>query len=134
MAGIVVLGISSSVSAYKACEILRGFQRAGCTVQVVMTRHATRLVTPLLLSTLSGRKAIVELFDETTDWSVAHVALASDAPLRRARHINVIAKFAAGSPTISDDLLPRRPVPRPRGARDEQSMLLHPRTRTISPA
>ena len=131
MPGIVVLGISSSISAYKACEVLRGFQRAGYAVQVVMTRHATRLVTPLLLSTLSGRKTIVELFDETTDWSVAHVALAKEATLLcvAPATANVIAKFAAG---IADDFLTtfylaaRCPVLVAPAM--NEAMLLHPRT------
>jgi len=132
MTGTVVLGISSSVSAYKACEVLRGFQRAGFAVQVVMTRHATRLVTPLLLSTLSGRKTIVELFDESTDWSVAHVALAKEASLLcvAPATANVIAKFAAG---IADDFLTtfylaaRCPVLVAPAM--NEAMLLHPRTR-----
>lgn len=132
MPGTVVLGIASSVSAYKACEVLRGFQRAGCVVQPVMTRNATRLVAPRLLSTLSGRRAIVELFDDATDWSVAHVALAREASLLcvAPATANVIAKLAAG---IADDFLTtfylaaRCPVLVAPAM--NEAMLLHPRTR-----
>ncbi len=132
MPGTVVLGISSSVSAYKACEVLRGFQRAGYAVQAVMTRNATRLVAPRLLSTLSGRRTIVELFDDATDWSVAHVALAREAALLcvAPATANVIAKFAAG---IADDFLTtfylaaRCPILVAPAM--NEAMLLHPRTR-----
>lgn len=132
MPGTVVLGVSSSISAYKACEVLRGFQRAGFPVQAVMTRNATRLVKPLLLTTLSGRRTIVGLFDGTADWSVAHVALAKEAALLcvAPATANVIAKFAAG---IADDFLTtfylavRCPVLIAPAM--NEAMLLHPRTR-----
>jgi phosphopantothenoylcysteine decarboxylase/phosphopantothenate--cysteine ligase len=100
----IVLGVSSSISLYKACEVLRGFQKAGHAVQVVLTRNATELVRPQLFSSLSGRRTIVELFDENQPWSVAHVALAKEAALFvvAPATANVIAKLAGG---VADDFL-----------------------------
>ncbi|MDH4197859.1 MAG: bifunctional phosphopantothenoylcysteine decarboxylase/phosphopantothenate--cysteine ligase CoaBC [Candidatus Aminicenantes bacterium] len=104
MGKTVALGVTSSVSIYKACEILRGFQKAGCEVQVLMTRNAARLVTPFLFSSLSGRAAVTDLFDAPTSWSVAHVALAKEAGLLcvAPATANIIAKFAGG---VADDSL-----------------------------
>ncbi len=56
----IALGVTSSVSIYKACEILRGFQIKGHRVRVVMTANAARLVSPLLFGALSGEDAIVD--------------------------------------------------------------------------
>lgn len=42
----VVIGISGCIAAYKSCEILRGLQKAGVRVKVVMTQHATHFVDP----------------------------------------------------------------------------------------
>jgi len=100
----IALGVTSSVSIYKACEVLRGFQKAGYEVQVLMTRNAARLISPLLFSSLSGRKVIVELFADDHPWSVAHVALARETGLLAVvpATANIIAKFARG---IADDFL-----------------------------
>ncbi len=101
---LIALGAASSVSLYKACEILRGFQQAGLDVQPILTPNAARLVSPLLFGSLSGRRAIVETFDAGHDWSVAHVALAREIELLvvAPATANLMAKFAAG---IADDFL-----------------------------
>ncbi|MDD8025517.1 MAG: bifunctional phosphopantothenoylcysteine decarboxylase/phosphopantothenate--cysteine ligase CoaBC [Acidobacteriota bacterium] len=100
----IALGAASSVSLYKALEVLRGFQKAGCQVQPILTPNAAKLVSPLLFSTLSGRKTIVETFDDGQAWSVAHIALAKEIDLLvvAPATANVIAKFAGG---IADDFL-----------------------------
>jgi len=101
---VVVLGVSSSISLYKACEVLRAFQKAGHGVQVIMTRNAARLIRPQLFSALSSRRTIVEMFDENQPWAVAHVALAKEAALLvvAPATANVIAKLAGGA---ADDFL-----------------------------
>jgi phosphopantothenoylcysteine decarboxylase/phosphopantothenate--cysteine ligase len=101
---LLALGVSSSISVYKACEVLRGFQKAGWAVQPILTPNAARLVSPLLFSTLSGRRTIVETFDEDHEWSVAHVALAKEIDLLAVAPAtaNILAKFAAG---VADDFL-----------------------------
>jgi phosphopantothenoylcysteine decarboxylase/phosphopantothenate--cysteine ligase len=100
----IALGVTSSVSIYKACEVLRGFQKAGHEVQVLMTRNAARLVSPLLFSSLSGRKTIVELFADDHPWSVAHIGLAKETGLLAVAPAtaNIIAKLARG---VADDFL-----------------------------
>jgi len=100
----IALGVASSVSIYKACEVLRGFQKAGHDVQVIETRNATDLIPPALFDSLSGRRTIVELFDDRQPWSVAHVALAKEIALFvvAPATANILAKFAAG---LADDFL-----------------------------
>jgi phosphopantothenoylcysteine decarboxylase/phosphopantothenate--cysteine ligase len=101
---IIALGVSSSVSVYKACDVLRGFQKAGWAVQPILTPNAARLVSPMLFSTLSGRRTIVETFDEDHEWSVAHVALAKEIDLLvvAPATANILAKLAHG---VADDFL-----------------------------
>ena len=71
----IVLGVSGSIAAYKACEIVRGFDRAGVEVQVILTRNATHFVTPLALQTLSRRKVFIETFDLDDDKTIRHIEL-----------------------------------------------------------
>ncbi len=100
----IALGVSSSIGIYKACEILRRFQKSGCEVQVVMTANATRLISPLLFGSLSGRSVIVDTFEEPEARSIAHIALAREIGLLcvAPATANVIAKFAGG---VADDFL-----------------------------
>jgi len=100
----IALGVTSSIGIYKACEILRGFQKADCDVQVIMTPHATKLVSPLLFNSLSGHKAIVDLFSDDHPWSIAHISLAREIGLFvvAPATANIIAKFAWG---VADDFL-----------------------------
>lgn len=99
----LVLGVSSSIAAYKAAELVRLFVKAGHGVQTVMTAHATRFIQPLTLGILSGRPVHLEMFPpgETV---VDHVALAgwADGLLVAPATANVLGKFAHG---IADDYL-----------------------------
>lgn len=127
----IALGVSSSIGIYKACEVLRGFQRNGIEVQVVMTPNATKLISPLLFSSLSGRTAIVDLFEEPEVRSVAHVSLAKEISLLcvAPATANVLAKFAGG---VADDFLTtlflaaRSPVLVAPAM--NEAMILHPQT------
>jgi len=100
----IALGVCSSISIYKACEIVRGFQKYGVEVRVIMTGNATRLISPRLFSSLSGRKAIVGLFEDELADEIAHVELAKEISLLLVAPAtaNMIAKFASG---IADDFL-----------------------------
>lgn len=100
----IALGVTSSIGIYKACEILRGFQKKGIQVQVIMTRNATHLISPRLFSALSGRKAIVDLFGEDYQDEIAHVSLADEVSLFLVAPAtaNIIGKFASG---VADDFL-----------------------------
>ncbi len=127
----IALGVSSSIGIYKACEILRGFQKQGLQVQVIMTRNATELVSPLLFSSLSGLDTIVDLFDDRVTRTVGHVSLAREISLYcvAPATTNVIAKLANG---VADDFLTtcflavRCPVLL--GPAMNEAMYLHPQT------
>ena len=60
----LVLGVSGSIAAYKAAELVRALGRAGAVVQPVMTPAATRFLPALTLSVLAGRETLVELFPD----------------------------------------------------------------------
>jgi len=100
----IALGVSSSIGIYKACEVLRGFQQSGHEVQVVMTPNAARLISPLLFSSLSGTKTIVDLFEEPETRTIQHISLAKEIALLcvAPATANVIGKFANG---VADDFL-----------------------------
>lgn len=100
----IALGICSSISIYKACEIIRKFQKEKYEVQVIMTANATRLISPRLFSVLSGRRVIVDLFEDEIPDEIAHVELARDVSLLLVAPAtaNMIGKFTSG---IADDFL-----------------------------
>jgi len=100
----IALGVCSSISIYKACEIIRGFQEKNFQVQVIMTRNASRLISPLLFSALSGEKVLVDPFDEQESAKIAHVTLAKELSLLLVAPAtaNIIGKFASG---VADDFL-----------------------------
>jgi phosphopantothenoylcysteine decarboxylase/phosphopantothenate--cysteine ligase len=101
---LVALGVSGGIAAYTACEIVRGLDRAGVEVQVLLTPNATRFITPLTLQTLSRRKVFVGTFDLDDDETIRHIELTRRiAALTVApATANALAKFARG---IADDLL-----------------------------
>ena len=100
----IALGVSSSIGLYKACEVVRGFQKAGVQVQVVMTPNAAKLISPLLFSSLAGTKTIVDLFEEPETRHIRHIALAREIGLLcvAPATANVIGKFSSG---VADDFL-----------------------------
>lgn len=99
----VVLGVSGSIAAYKACELVRMLVKGGCGVRVVMTSAATRFVTPLTFRTLSRNPVGVDQFAEPEQWRPEHISLAqADVVAVAPATANVIAKMAHG---IADDLL-----------------------------
>jgi phosphopantothenoylcysteine decarboxylase/phosphopantothenate--cysteine ligase len=101
---IVALGVTGCIAAYKAVEVLRGLQKHGAGVRVVMTRHATEFVTPLTFQSISGFPVITEMFAPTDDPEIKHIQLAQsiDLLLVAPATANTLAKFANG---IADDFL-----------------------------
>lgn len=99
----VILGVSGCIAAYKSCEVLRGLQKAGVRVKVVMTEHATHFVDPVTFRALTHETVAVGLFDDPTD-PIHHISLAEEADilLLAPCTANVMAKAAHG---ICDDLL-----------------------------
>ncbi|HEX8632725.1 MAG TPA: bifunctional phosphopantothenoylcysteine decarboxylase/phosphopantothenate synthase [Pyrinomonadaceae bacterium] len=100
----VALGVSGGIAAYKAAEILRGLQRAGCRVRVAMTEHATRMIAPLTFRALSGEHVIVDDYAPDNPDPIAHITFSQTVELFLVAPAtaNVIAKFANG---VADDFL-----------------------------
>ena len=100
----ILLGVTGSIAAYKACELTRLFVKDGHDVQVLMTVAATRFVTPLTFRTLSRNPVSTDMFDEPDQWVPGHVALAdrADVLVIAPCTANVMAKLAHG---LADDLL-----------------------------
>ena len=100
----VLLGVTGCVAIYKACEIVRGLQKANVHVKVVMTQHATEFVKPALFRALTREPVAIGLFDDAPGDPIHHVSLAKEADLFliAPATANVIAKIAHG---IADDLL-----------------------------
>ncbi len=100
----VALGVSGGIAAYKAAEILRGLQRAGCVVRVAMTKRACEFVTPLTFRALSGSHVIVDDYAPDNPDPIAHITFSQsvDLLLIAPATANIIAKFANG---VADDFL-----------------------------
>jgi phosphopantothenoylcysteine decarboxylase/phosphopantothenate--cysteine ligase len=100
----VALGISGGIAAYKAAEVLRGLQRAGCVVRVGMTRRACEFVQPLTFRALSGSHVIVDDYALDNPDPIAHITFSQtvDLFLIAPATANIIGKLANG---IADDFL-----------------------------
>lgn len=100
----IALGVTGCIAAYKSVEVLRGLQKRGASVTVVMTRHATEFVGALTFQSISGLPVITEMFAPTDDPAIKHIQLAqsSDLLLVAPATANTLAKFANG---IADDFL-----------------------------
>lgn len=100
----VLLGVSGSISAYKAADIVSALKKRGVDVHVVMTRHAQSFITQLTLQALSQNEVYVDVLDEPDPSQVVHIALPQsvDAFCLAPASANVIAKIAHG---IADDQL-----------------------------
>ena len=99
----ILVGVTGCIAAYKAGEIVRGLQKAGVRVKVVMTEHGTHFVDPVTFRALTHEKVAVGLFDDPSD-PIHHISLAQecDVFLIAPCTANVMAKVACG---IADDLL-----------------------------
>ena len=75
---MILLGVTASIAAYKAAEVLRGLVKAGHDVQVMMTPSATRFVGALTFQGLSGRPVWTDVLDNPTQ-SMTHLAFAEEA-------------------------------------------------------
>lgn len=99
----ILLGVTGSIAAYKAAELVRLFVKNGDEVRVVMTPAATRFVAPLTFQTLSRNPVYVEEFDRPAEWRPEHISLADcDLAVVAPASANTIAKLRHG---IADNLL-----------------------------
>jgi phosphopantothenoylcysteine decarboxylase/phosphopantothenate--cysteine ligase len=100
----ILLGVTGSIAAYKACDLARMFLKAGASVTPVMTENAAQFVTPLTFSTLCRRATIVDMFHRPDTYDVEHIELArrADILVIAPASANIIGKLAHG---IADDFL-----------------------------
>jgi phosphopantothenoylcysteine decarboxylase/phosphopantothenate--cysteine ligase len=101
---LIALGVSGGIAAYKACEIVRGLDKGGADVQVLLTSSAEDFVTPLTLQTLSRRKVLRNALDLADPDTIRHIDLTREisALVVAPTTANVLAKFARG---VADDFL-----------------------------
>ena len=99
----IILGVTSSIAAYKSCDLTRLFVKAGYSIFPVLTENAEKLITPLTLETLSGNHVYTRSFPDQRN-EMAHILLKENASLLLVAPAtaNIIGKFANG---IADDLL-----------------------------
>jgi len=99
----VVIGITSSISAYKACDLSRLFVKAGYDVYTVITKNAAKLVSTLTLEALTGNPVYTdETLWEKREMGHIHLKEGAELFLVAPATANIIGKFAAG---IADDIL-----------------------------
>ncbi|MDR2709527.1 MAG: bifunctional phosphopantothenoylcysteine decarboxylase/phosphopantothenate--cysteine ligase CoaBC [Elusimicrobiota bacterium] len=100
----VIVGISGSIAAYKACEIVRLLVKEGANVDCIMTQNACNFIRPLTLETLSRNKVHIEMFEQKKVWNIEHIGLAQKADLFliAPATADTISRLAAGR---SSDLL-----------------------------
>ncbi|HLF20607.1 MAG TPA: bifunctional phosphopantothenoylcysteine decarboxylase/phosphopantothenate--cysteine ligase CoaBC [Bacteroidota bacterium] len=104
----IALGVTGGIAAYKCCYLVREFKRAGADVKVIMTQSATKFVTPLTFSALSGHDVYADLWmsnqDTKSDIGTRHIDLAlwADLLLIAPASANSIAKLTHG---LADNFL-----------------------------
>jgi phosphopantothenoylcysteine decarboxylase / phosphopantothenate---cysteine ligase len=76
---LILLGVTGSIAAYKAAELLRELTRAGAEVQVMMTEAATHFIGPLTMEALSGRPVMLDPLELGNDSSIGHIVAADSA-------------------------------------------------------
>ncbi|KAA6336924.1 Coenzyme A biosynthesis bifunctional protein CoaBC [termite gut metagenome] len=100
----IILGITGSIAAYKACYIIRGLIKKGAEVQVVITPAGKEFITPITLSALTDKPVISEFFAGRDGTWNSHVDLGlwADAMLIAPATASTIGKMANG---IADNML-----------------------------
>lgn len=100
----IVLGVTGSIAAYKACELASRLVELGANVTPALTASATELVGPATFEAITGRRAITRMFEPMQNPEIEHIAVATRADLFliAPATANIIAKAAAG---IADDWL-----------------------------
>jgi phosphopantothenoylcysteine decarboxylase/phosphopantothenate--cysteine ligase len=100
----VLVGVTGSVAAYKAAELVRLFVKNGDEVRVVMTPAACEFIAPLTFQTLSRNPVAVDQFAQPAMWKPEHISMAewADLVVVAPASANTIAKMAYG---IADNLL-----------------------------
>lgn len=94
----VLIGVTGSIAAYKACDIISGLRKRGCDVKAVMTPEAKRFITPLTLQTVTQNPVLTDMWDEPREWDPVHTSLAewADLILVAPATAHIIGKLANG--------------------------------------
>ena len=100
----IVLAVTGGIAAYKSAALIRKLKSADAEILVIMTKDASKFISPLTLETLSQNPVAVEMFDRENKWSLEHIALAdrADILIVAPATANIIGKAASG---IADDLV-----------------------------
>jgi phosphopantothenoylcysteine decarboxylase/phosphopantothenate--cysteine ligase len=98
----VALGVTGSIAAYKAISLLRALRREGAVVSVVMTKAATKFITPLTFEVLSGTRVATDLFEAHEEMAHLTIPEQVDVLLVAPATANFLAKAALG---LADDVL-----------------------------
>jgi phosphopantothenoylcysteine decarboxylase / phosphopantothenate---cysteine ligase len=100
----VVLGVTGSIAAYRACDIISALNKKDINVRVLLTKEAREFITPLTLQTLSRNKVVEDMFELPEQWDPVHTSVAEEAHLVliAPATANIIGKLASG---VCDDIL-----------------------------
>jgi len=100
----VVVGVCGGIAAYKVVDVVSRLKKHGAEVDVIMTAHAEKFVTPLTFRSLTHKPVITDMFEDPEQWDIRHISLAQKADLFviAPATANIIGKLAAG---IADDML-----------------------------
>lgn len=97
-APVIVVGVTGSIAAYKAADLVSKLVKRGCEVHVALTHGAQQFITPLTFQTLSRNQVMTDIFDGSHGWKPGHVDLADRANLLLVAPAtaNIIAELAHG--------------------------------------
>ncbi len=97
-APVIIVGVTGSIAAYKAADLVSKLGKRGFEVHVVMTHGAQEFITPLTFQTLSKNPVVTSVFDGTHGWKPGHIDLADRAHLLliAPATANIIAELAHG--------------------------------------
>jgi len=100
----IILGITGSIAAYKALNLLRLMVKKNLSVNVILTKEAQEFVTPLSCQSISKNKVYTELFERIENYNPLHISLSSRSSVNiiYPATANFISKIAIG---LCDDLL-----------------------------
>ena len=100
----IILGITGSIAAYKAAELIRLLKKQGADIQVIMTKSAKEFISPLTLQALSGKPVLENMWEPSKGNGMKHInqSKKADLILIAPASANFIAKLAQG---LADDLL-----------------------------
>jgi phosphopantothenoylcysteine decarboxylase len=95
---IIVLGVTGSIAAYKAADLISQLRKLGAQVHPVLTAGGAKFITPLTLQTLARQPVAADLWEEGQGWQPGHIELADKADLLLVAPAtaDVIAQFANG--------------------------------------